>query len=81
MPGWQDSARAGEGLTDLDKCVEEAEAKQQLLEGLRLLAGLKESRVADRVIQVALHQVGPQTLHTRTAHAGWKEGSVAESYR
>lgn len=42
--------------------MEEAEAKQQLLEGLGLLAPLKEGGVTHRVIQVALQQVGSQTL-------------------
>lgn len=44
--------------------MEETEAKEQLLEGMGLLAGVEEGGVTDRVIQVTLHQVGPQALHT-----------------
>ena len=44
--------------------MEEAEPKEQLLEGLWLLAALEEGWITDWVIQVALQQVGPQPLHT-----------------
>ena len=46
----------------LDKCMEETETKQQLLESCWLLAAVEESWIADRVIQVALQQVSPQPL-------------------
>ena len=39
---------------DLDKGMEEAQPKEQLLEGLWLLAALEEGWIADWVIQIAL---------------------------
>ena len=50
----------------LDKGMEEAQPKQQLLEGSRLLTVVEEGRVADWVIQVALQQVGSQALQYHT---------------
>lgn len=41
-------------LACLDKSMEEAQAKQQLLEGGGLLAVVEEGWVTDRVVQVAL---------------------------
>ncbi len=49
----------------LDKSMKEAQPKQQLLEGCWLLAAVEEGWITDGIIQVALHQVGPQALHTR----------------
>ena len=49
--------------TDLDKGMEETKAKQQLLEGRRLLAAVEEGWVTDRVIEITLQQIGSQSLH------------------
>ena len=50
--------------------MEEAQPKQQLLEGSRLLTVVEEGWVADWVVQVALQQVGAQALqHAPTLSA------------
>jgi len=50
--------------THLDKSMKETQPKQQLLEGCWLLAAVEEGWITDGIIQVALHQIGPQALHT-----------------
>lgn len=45
--------------------MKEAQPKQQFLEGCWLLAVVEEGWITDGIIQVALHQIGPQALHTR----------------
>ena len=51
---------------DQNKSVEEAQAKKQLPELEGLLGPIKEVRVPDRIIQVALHQISLQALqHTK----------------
>ena len=66
---------------DLNKGVEEAQAKKQLPELEGLLRSIKEVRVPDRIIQVALHQVCPQALqhtkHPRLGLTGLQHGSLA----
>lgn len=50
----------------LDKGMEEAQSKQQLLEGSGLLTIVEKGWVADWVIQVALQQIGSQALQHPT---------------
>ena len=58
---------------DLNKGVEEAQAKKQLPELEGLLGPIKEVRVPDRVIQVALHQVSLQALQHTTRQSCQQE--------
>lgn len=53
------------GNSHLNKGMEEAEAKEQLLEGCGLLATVEESGITDWIIQVALHQVCSQALQAQ----------------
>ena len=56
---------------DLNKGMEEAQAKEQLPELEGLLGSFKEVRVPDRIIHIALHQVSLQALqHTKHPHLG-----------
>ena len=55
--------------------MKEAQPKQQLLEGCWLLAAVEEGWITDGIIQVALHQVGPQALHTHVKTAASEDAT------
>ena len=46
--------------------MEEAQPEEQLLEGSGLLTIVEEGWITDRVIQVALQQIGSQALQRHT---------------
>ena len=80
-----ETACRARACADLNKGVEEAQAKQQLPELEGLLGSIKEVRIPDRIIQVALHQVGLQALqhakYPRLGLVGMQQGSLASRRR
>ena len=70
MPDWHSclsSCRHEAKGAYLNEGMEEAQPKQQLFEGSRLLTVVEEGWVTDWVIQVALQQVGSQALQHHTS--------------